>query len=220
MIFPAFKDFKPTPESIPLPNNVPKLKLPNNLPVNYHPLNPLEFLLRAAMIYPDKLAIAHPDVKTASFYTYAVWAQRVQNFAYALLKAGLKPGDRIAVIAPNTPMMADALQGALAARIVLTAINTRLTSQEVAYILEHSGSKLILIDFEYLHLIRGTRIPVVVCDDTGRSGDPYEQFLSEGRWFSAEKGWAGLEMDSDENSPAILCYTGTVQERRVGQRAF
>jgi acyl-CoA synthetase (AMP-forming)/AMP-acid ligase II len=74
-------------------------------------------------------------VKTPVFYTYSVWTQRVQNLAYALLKAGLKPGDRLAVVAPNTPMMADALQGSLAARVILTPINIRLTPQEVAYIL-------------------------------------------------------------------------------------
>ncbi|KAE9410941.1 acetyl-CoA synthetase-like protein [Gymnopus androsaceus JB14] len=200
--------FKPTAESIPPSNNNElKLKLPHNLPVNYHPLNPLDFLLRAALIYGTKLAIAHPDVSTPVFYTYSVWAQRVQNLAYALIKAGLKPGDRLAVIAPNVPMMADSLQGALAARVILTAINIRLTPGEVAYILDHSGAKLILIDYEYLHLIKGTRIPVVVSNDTGRSEDPYEQFLSDGRRFSAEKGWPGLEMEADENAPAMLCYT-------------
>ncbi|KIK71136.1 hypothetical protein GYMLUDRAFT_33267 [Collybiopsis luxurians FD-317 M1] len=226
MSFAGLNTFKPTADSIPPPNNVLKLKLPKDLPVNYHPLNPLEFLLRAALIYPNKLAIAHPDVKAPAFYTYSVWAQRVQNFAYAVIKAGLKPGDRVAVISPNTPMMAgwhlplvpllsicqppffkDSLQGALAARVILTAINIRLTHQEVAYILEHSGSKLILVDSEYLHLIKGTCIPVVICNDTGRSGDPYEQFLCDGRRFSEEKGWSGLEMDADENLPAMICYT-------------
>ncbi|KAJ3750200.1 hypothetical protein DFH05DRAFT_1466425 [Lentinula detonsa] len=212
----ALDDFKPTQESIPPPKSELKLKLPNNLPVNYHPLNPLEFLLRAALIYPHKRAIVHPDVKTPAFYTYSVWAQRVQNLAYALLRSGLKPGDRIAVIAPNVPMMADALQGALAARVILTAVNTRLTPQEVAYILNHSGSKLVLIDSEYLHLIEGTHIPVVVSNDTGKSGDPYEDFLSEGRQYSNEKGWLGLEMEADENTPAMLCYTSGTTGRPKG----
>ncbi|KAJ4486319.1 acetyl-CoA synthetase-like protein [Lentinula aciculospora] len=212
----TFTAFKPTPESIPPQNNVLRLKLSGNSLVNHHPLNPLEFLLRAALIYPNKLAIVHPDVKAPAFYTFSIWAQRVQNLAYALLKAGLKPGDRIAVIAPNVPMMADILQSALAARVILTTINTRLTPQEVAYILEHSGSKLILIDYEYLHLIEGTRIRVVVSNDTGRNGDPYEQFLSEGRQFSDEKGWLGLEMEPDENTPTMLCYTSGTTGRPKG----
>ncbi|KAF9068075.1 hypothetical protein BDP27DRAFT_1295660 [Rhodocollybia butyracea] len=216
-MFTALKAFKPTSESIPPPNNALKLKLPtSNLPVHYHPLNPLDFLLRAALIYPNKLAIAHPDVNSPAFYTYSVWAQRVLNLAYALLKAGLRTGDRIAVIAPNVPMMADALQAAPAARVIATAINTRLTHQEVAYILEHSGSKLILVDSEYAHLIKGTNIPFVISNDTGKSDDPYEQFLSEGRRFGAEKGWLGLEMEADENAPAFLCYTSGTTGRVSG----
>jgi hypothetical protein len=35
--------------------------------------NPLEFLLRAAQIYPEKLALSHPDVQFPVFYTYSVW---------------------------------------------------------------------------------------------------------------------------------------------------
>lgn len=86
--------------------------------------NPLQFLLRAATIYPHKLAISHPDVESPVCYTYSVWydflfffffslflifyvftphrAQRVQNLAYALIWYGIKPGDKVAVISPNT----------------------------------------------------------------------------------------------------------------------
>lgn len=95
----------------------------------------------------------------------------------------------------------------IAARAILTPINTRLKSQEVAYIIEHSGCRLILVDHEYTHLIQGTNVPVIVSNDTGRSGDPYEEFLSSGRTFSAEKGWEGLQAESDENAAAVLCYT-------------
>jgi len=68
----------------------------------------LSFLLRAAQIYPEKLALVHPDTQFPVAYNYAVFTQRVQNLAYALLQAGTRPGDRIAVIAPNSPMIAGA----------------------------------------------------------------------------------------------------------------
>lgn len=77
----------------------------------------------------------------------------------------------------------------------------------MAYILEHSGSRLLLIDHEYTHLIDGMNIPFIVCNDTGRVGDPYEIFLTNGRKFSQEKGWPGLVPESDENAPCVLCYT-------------
>ncbi|KAI0048343.1 acetyl-CoA synthetase-like protein [Auriscalpium vulgare] len=212
----ALSAFRPTPESIPPPNVNLTLPVPAGLPVHIHPLNPLEFLLRGAQIYPDKLAIAHPDVPYPSFYTYAVWAQRVQNFAYGLIQAGIRPGDRVAVIAPNSPMIADAMQGAIGARAILTTVNTRLTKAEVDYILEHSGSKLIFVDHEYADLVKGAKVPVIVCSDTGRAGDAYEEFLSAGRRSSRERGWQGLEMDADENAPSCLNYTSGTTGRPKG----
>ena len=101
----------------------------------------------------------------------------------------------------------DALQGVIGARAILTTINIRLTKPEVNYILEHSGARLIFVDHEYAHLVQGAKARVIVCSDTGRVGDPYEQFLSAGRAFSQERGWAGLEMDADENKPHSLNYT-------------
>ncbi|RDB15670.1 putative acyl-activating enzyme 1, peroxisomal [Hypsizygus marmoreus] len=208
--------FTPTAASIPPPLVGLRLKQETPIPVNYHPLNPLDFILRGAQIYPNKLAIAHPDVPHPAFYTFSVWTQRIQNLAYALIQAGIQPGDRVAVIAPNSPMIADAHQGIIAARAVVASVNTRLKPSEVAYILEHSGARLILIDHEYTHLIEGTKIPTIVSNDTGREGDPYETFLNNGRKFSQERGWAGLVAHHDENAPCTLCYTSGTTGRPKG----
>ncbi|OCH88810.1 acetyl-CoA synthetase-like protein [Obba rivulosa] len=208
--------FKPTPESIPPTGVSYRLRIPKGLPVHRHALNPLAFVLRSAQIYPDKLAIAHPDVPHPVYYTYSVWAQRIQNLAYALIQAGIRPGDRVAVIAPNTPVIAEAHHGVLAAHAVVCPINSRLTPQEVAYILDHSASKLIIVDHEFTHLVRGAKARVIVSNDTGRAGDPYEDFLSVGRRFSAEKGWPGLEWEKDEEAPSALCYTSGTTGRPKG----
>lgn len=101
----------------------------------------------------------------------------------------------------------DAYFGVIAARAIITPINTRLTPHEVTYILDHSGAKLILVDHECLHLLPANRAVTVVCYDTGRTGDPYEEFLSSGRKFSQEKGWVGLDVETDEETGAVLCYT-------------
>lgn len=101
----------------------------------------------------------------------------------------------------------DAHFGVLAARAILAPINTRLTPQEITYILDHSESKLILVDHEYLHLVPTTKVTTIVCHDTGRLGDPYEDFLSAGREFSSERGWAGLDAEPNEDVAAVLCYT-------------
>ena len=95
----------------------------------------------------------------------------------------------------------------MAARAIICPINTRLTVPEVSYILEHSGAKFIIIDYEYKNLAQNAKVPIVVSNDTGREGDPYEEFLTKGRQFSQERGWPGLEWEADENAGAALCYT-------------
>ncbi|KAL1740368.1 hypothetical protein HDZ31DRAFT_85472 [Schizophyllum fasciatum] len=199
--------FTPTPASIPPRGVVYRFNEPKRLPVNYHPLNPVLFLFKAAILHPDKLALAHPSVPHPVYYSFSVWAQRAQNLAYALIEAGIRPGDRVAVIAPNSPMIADTYFGVLAARAVVCAVNTRLRPYDVKYIIEHSGSRLILVDHEFTHLLAGVKLPTIVCHDTGRDGDPYEDFLTSGRAFSRERGWLGLDIEPDENAPAVLCYT-------------
>ncbi|KAJ3542282.1 hypothetical protein NM688_g5987 [Phlebia brevispora] len=209
--------FQPTPSSIPPPGAIDiHLRLPPGISTHKQPLNPLSFLLRAAQIYPNKLAVAHSDVKHPVFYTYGVFAQRAQNLAYALIQAGIQPGERIAVIAPNVPVIAEAHHGVLAARAVICPINTRLTVPEVAYILEHSGASLIIVDHEFKHLVKDAKVPVIVSNDTGRVGCPYEAFLAEGRKFSQERGWPGLAWEPDEDSAAALCYTSGTTGRPKG----
>lgn len=212
----ASTSFFPTPASIPPPNVKYRLKESPDTPVNHQPLNPLSFILRAAQIYPDKISLIHTDVTNPVVYTFGIWAQRIQNLAYALIEAGIRPGDRVAVIAPNSPLIADAHHAIIAARAIITPINTRLKPQEVTYILEHSGSRLILVDYEYAHLAQSNKIPVIISNDTGRDGDPYESFLTDGRRFSEEKGWAGLDAEPDENAAAVLCYTSGTTGRPKG----
>ncbi|CAG7847718.1 Acetate/butyrate--CoA ligase AAE7, peroxisomal; AltName: Full=AMP-binding protein 7; Short=AtAMPBP7; AltName: Full=Acetyl-CoA synthetase; AltName: Full=Acyl-activating enzyme 7; AltName: Full=Butyryl-CoA synthetase; AltName: Full=Protein ACETATE NON-UTILIZING 1 [Serendipita indica DSM 11827] len=207
-------EFQPTPESIPPPNVQYRLQLAPSTAVNYTPLNPISFILRAALIYPNHVALSHRNVATPVEYTYAVWAQRVQNLAYGLIKAGIEPGDRVAVIAPNY-----AHNGVLAARAVLVCINTRLVKSDIEYILSHSGAKLVLVDHEYAGLVKDCPVPVIVSRDTGRAGDPYETFLSEGRRFSRERGWAGLQLEEEETANATLNYTSGTTGRPKGVMA-
>ncbi|KIY45402.1 acetyl-CoA synthetase-like protein [Fistulina hepatica ATCC 64428] len=182
-------------------------------PVDLAYPNPLYFLLRAASIFPNKIALSHPDRPHPVQYTYSVWTQRVQNLAYAIIKAGIRSGDTVAVLAPNSNY---SYFGVIAARAISCPINTRLSPQEVKYILDHSQSRLLLVDHEYVHLIKDTAIPFIVCNDTGKPGDPYEDFLESGRQFSNERGWPGLVIEADETLGACLCYTSGTTARPKG----
>src|ERR687889_2871344 len=105
-------------------------------------LTPLSFLERSAAVHPDKVAVVYgPDR-----WTYREFAERVQQVATALRSAGVGPGDRVAYLLPNVPEMLVAHFAVPLAGAVLVAINTRLSSEEVRYILDHSGAKVLVVD--------------------------------------------------------------------------
>jgi fatty-acyl-CoA synthase len=106
------------------------------------PLTPLAFLRRSADVFPDRTAIVHGDRR----YTYADFAAETTRVAHALRRSGIRPGDRVAYLLPNIPEMLVAHFAVPLAGAVLVAINTRLSTEEVRYILDHSGAKLLVVD--------------------------------------------------------------------------
>jgi fatty-acyl-CoA synthase len=140
-------------------------------------LNPVDLLERAAFVYPDKVALVHG----ARRYSYAAFGERAWRLANALRSAGLEKGDRVATLLPNSPAMLEAHFGVPAARGILVTVNTRLSSDEIAYILEHSGSRFLLLDSELAGLVDPAGLDgvhVIRVDDTGGADDPYEQLLA------------------------------------------
>lgn len=106
------------------------------------PLTPLTFLRRSAEVFPDKTAIVYGERRQ----TYAEFAAEVTRVAHALHGSGIGPGDRVAYLLPNIPEMLVAHFAVPLAGAVLVAINTRLSTDEVRYILDHSGAKLLVVD--------------------------------------------------------------------------
>ena len=140
-------------------------------------LNPVDFLHRAAYLYPDKVAVVHGQRR----YSYRELAERSWRLVNALRSAGLAKGDRVATLLFNSPAMLEAHFGVPAAGGILVAVNNRLSSAEVGYILRHSGARYLLLDTtlepatEPLDL---AGVTVIRCDDTGVPPDPYEEFLA------------------------------------------
>ena len=139
-------------------------------------LSPLSFLRRSARVFPGKVAVVHGERRT----TYRELEERVNRMASALSAAGIEPGDRVAFIAPNIPALLEAHYGVPAAGAVLVAINTRLSRDEVGYILAHCDARIVFCDHELIDLVDGIDVDVVRIDDTGTPEDPYEQFLAGG----------------------------------------
>ena len=109
---------------------------------NYVPLSPLSFITRTADLFPDRAAIIYGDRR----YSWAESYARMRQLASALDGAGLGIGDTVSVIAANTPEMFEAHDGVPMAGCVLNTINTRLEAETVAYILDNSDCRLLIVD--------------------------------------------------------------------------
>ena len=177
--------------------------------VNRTELTPVSFLVRTAYVFPDKTAVVHG----ARRYTYRQLGERVNRLASGLRRAGLQKDDRVAFLCPNIPPMLEAHYGVPVAGGVLVAINTRLSSDEIGYILQHSGSTFLFVDAELEGLIKPldlSGVRVVRVDDTGAAGDPYEDFLAGG---SPEAIESCLE---DEEETISINYTSGTTGRPKG----
>jgi acyl-CoA synthetase (AMP-forming)/AMP-acid ligase II len=142
-------------------------------------LNPVDFLDRAAYIYPDKTAVVSGNQR----YSYRQLAERSWRLASALRSAGLGKGDRVATLLFNSPAMLEAHFGVPAAGGILVAVNNRLASAEIGYILGHSGARYLLLDSELEALTKPldlAGVTVIRCTGSGDPGDAYEQFLAGG----------------------------------------
>ena len=115
---------------------------------NFVPLTPISFLERAKDIYPNYEALIYEDKK----YTWSEIYKRCTKFASALEKIGIGDGDTVSVMAFNTPEIFEAHYSVPMCGAVLNTINTRLDAKTVAYILDHSDAKVLIVDRQ-LHSI-------------------------------------------------------------------
>ncbi len=176
---------------------------------NYAALTPLQFMERTASVYPDHLALVHGSRRQTWAETYA----RCRQLASALAQVGIGAGDTVAVMAPNIPEIYEAHFGVPMTGGVLNALNTRLDAAMIAFILDHSETKVLIVDREY-HKVATEALsqtknqPLVIdiddplCDDRAQIGDTtYEEFLATG---DADYEW---QYPSDEWNAVSLNYT-------------
>jgi fatty-acyl-CoA synthase len=115
------------------------------LQFNYEPLTPTAFLRRAACVFGDRVGVIDADTR----FTYAAFHERCRRLAGALRAVGVVPGDRVAVLAPNTHVLLAAHYAVPFAGAVLVALNTRITSSDIAYILRHAGVRVLICDDDF-----------------------------------------------------------------------
>jgi fatty-acyl-CoA synthase len=103
------------------------------------PLTPLEFLRRARKLYGDAEAVVDGEVRL----TYAQFGDRIDRWSAALALLGVGPHDCVAYIAPNTHTNLEGYYAVPQIGATIVPCNYRLTADDFAYMIEHSGAKVV-----------------------------------------------------------------------------
>lgn len=148
------------------------------------PLTPMEFARRARRLYADREAVIDGDMRL----TYGQFFDRCDRWSAALQGFGVAQGDRVAYIAPNTHAQLESFYAVPQLGAVLVPINYRLIGDDFAYIINHSGAKIVCAHSDYLDTV-----------DSIRDQLPHvEQFVAlEG----SKEGWLDYEAVIADSSP-------------------
>ena len=175
---------------------------------NYVPLTPLSFLERAKDIYPNYEAVVYESRK----YTWSEVYKRCIKFASALDKLGIKTGDTVSVLAFNTPEIFEAHYSIPMVGAVINAINTRLDSKTISYILNHSEAKVLIVDRQFHDVVKkaleevNSKITIIDIDDKDAKltdsknigSLEYEEFLNSGdenfKWKMPKDEWQAIAL--------------------------
>jgi fatty-acyl-CoA synthase len=209
---------------------------------NYQPLTPLQFLQRAALIYPDHIAIIHGRQR----FTYAQFYERCRRLASALATRGIGKGDTVSVILANTPPMLEVHYAVPMIGAVLHTINTRLDPPIVAFQLDHGNSKLVITDREFAPLSKAALVlaqakPAIIDYDDPEfpqsgeqlSADDYEAVVASGDpefiWQMPSNEWNAISLNYTSGTTgnpkgvvyhhrgaALMCYANNI-EAGMGQ---
>jgi fatty-acyl-CoA synthase len=150
------------------------------------PLTPLEFARRARKLYGDREGVVDADQRM----TYEQFFDRCDRWSSALQTMGVKKGDRVAYIAPNTHELLESFYAVPQIGAVIVPINYRLTAEDFTYITGHSGARMLCVHPDYLDAVDGVRDQMA----------GVEQFVSLGP-AAGREGWLEYEQIIAGSSP-------------------
>jgi fatty-acyl-CoA synthase len=160
-------------------------------------LTPLSFLERTAYAFPRRVGVVDGDRRLS----WTDVRERTRRLAVALQESGIEKGDRVAFLAPNRCELLEAHYGVPAAGAVLVAINVRLMADEIAYIVTHSGARLVVVDPSLAHLVAGLDVERLLVTGEGSS---YEAFLASAGDVEPED-----RLESEDDTISINYTSGT-----------
>jgi len=117
------------------------------------PLTPLSFVGRTRKLYAERTAVVDENLRL----TYEQFFDRCDRWSAALQGLGVKQGDRVAYIAPNTHAQLEAFYSVPQIGAVLVPINYRLSADDFAFLINHSGARVVCAHSDFLSAIDGKR---------------------------------------------------------------
>jgi long-chain acyl-CoA synthetase len=128
--------------------------------------------------------------------------ERVDRLVNHLRSVGVEPGERIALLSGNRREVFEVLMAVAHSGIQVVPINWHFAADEVSYVVENSGSKLLLVDPEFDGAIGDVVVPIV------RFGDEYEAVLAG----------ADASAPEDQTMGGVMFYTSGTTGRPKGVR--
>jgi len=175
---------------------------------NHQPLTPLQFLERAATVFPERTAVIHGALRRPYRDLYA----RSRRLASALAKRGIGRGDTVSVMMANTPAMVECHYGVPMCKAVLNALNTRLDAAIIAFTLDHADTKILIVDREFSKVMSealklAKAKPFIIDYDDPEYDGPgerigsleYEEFVAGGdpdyAWHMPDDEWDAIALN-------------------------
>jgi fatty-acyl-CoA synthase len=174
-----------------------------------------DFLRRAAKLYPNKIAV----VDGHNRFTYQQFQERVNQLAHALIDLGLRKGDRVCILSPNSHFFLESYYGVTQIGAILVPLNYRLVAADHEYIINHAGVKAVLVDYEYTKVIDEIRPNLttvqhwIVAQDEGEATDGWTDW---DRLIAHQPTTATPHVPQDENATTSINYTSGTTARPKG----
>ncbi|MDC3411873.1 long-chain-fatty-acid--CoA ligase [Aquibacillus sp. 3ASR75-11] len=181
----------------------------------FAPLTPIDWKRRAVKYYPTKTAVVDGDKE----FTYQEFGERSDRLSVALHEAGIKEGDHVAVMLPNTHYMLESFYGICQLGAVMVPLNYRISASDMEYIINHSDAKMLIVDEEFADTIKEIegnlaleRIVIVSVEgyNTSLIGQDYEAFLEHASTNVLP------QVEIDENQLLTLNYTSGTTSKPKG----
>jgi fatty-acyl-CoA synthase len=174
-----------------------------------------DFLRRAAKLYPNKVAI----VDGQNRFTYRDFQERVNQLAHALLSVGIKKGDRVCILSPNSHFFMESYYGVTQIGAILVPLNYRLVASDHEYIINHAGVKAVLVDHDYTKVVDEIRPNLksvehwIVAQDDGEAPAGWTDWE---RLTSNQPKTGTPFIEQDENETTSINYTSGTTARPKG----